>query len=148
MVWWIWVSIGIVLAIGEALVPGSIFLLFFALAACLVGILVSLVPDISLSYQLLCFSITAVALTLSLRPFLLSLISRDDRSGSASEMIGQRGVCITDIPVGQRGKIELRGTCWNAINVGNADLAKGGETIVSSIEGLLVHVKTPTHDHR
>lgn len=140
MLWWVWLSIGIVLLIGEAIVPGTLFLVFFALAAGAMGILTAIVGDFSLTTQLTIFSTASIIALLALRPAILALVNRPDTDTEISQIVGKRALCVADIPAGQRGRVELQGTTWQALNVGSEDLVAGAESTVVAIEGLLVQV--------
>lgn len=140
MVWWVWLSIGIVMLIGEALVPGTLFLVFFALAAVVMGALTAIDGDLSLTTQLTIFASASITALLALRPAILALLTRGDTTQEVPEIIGKRALCFSEIKVGQRGRVELRGTTWQALNVGKTDLPEGADTTVVAIEGLLVHV--------
>ena len=138
MTWSLWTLISIALLIGEAVIPGTLFLAFFSLAAVFTAAATALFPTLSVSSQLIVFSVVSLLMLLALRP---AVINRMGRSCSAQPSIQQRAVCITDIKAGNRGRVELQGTTWQALNIGESDLNQGAESIVDSIEGLLVKVR-------
>ena len=55
---WTWIAVGLVLAILEILLPGT-FLIWFALAALVVGIL-DLVFTLTLSIELIAFAVISI----------------------------------------------------------------------------------------
>ncbi len=140
MTWSVWTLISIALLIGEAAIPGTLFLAFFSLAAFLTAAVTALFPSLSLSFQLVVFSVASLLMLLALRP---AVVNRMSRNRSAQPPIPQRAVCITEIKAGNRGRVELQGTTWQALNIGESDLNQGAESIVDSIEGLLVKVRAP-----
>lgn len=140
MVWWVWLSIGIVLLIGEAIIPGTLFLVFFALAAGATGVVTALVGDLSLTTQLTLFATASISALLALRPGIIALVNRSETTKEVPEMIGKRALCLNNMGIGQRGRVELGGTTWQALNVGTSDLAEGSDSTVVAIEGLLVHI--------
>jgi membrane protein implicated in regulation of membrane protease activity len=135
-----WTLISIALLIGEAAVPGTLFLAFFSLAAVLTAAITALFPSLSVSFQLILFSAASLLTLLALRP---TVVNRMNQNRSPQPPIQQRAICITDIKVGNRGRVELQGTTWQALNIGESDLNQGAESIVESIEGLLVKVRAP-----
>ena len=42
MLWWVWILLGFLLLLAEVLTPGGLYLLFFGVAAILVGLLAGL----------------------------------------------------------------------------------------------------------
>jgi len=140
MTWSMWTLISIALLIGEAAVPGTLFLAFFSLAAVLTAAITALFPSLSVSFQLILFSAASLLTLLALRP---TVVNRMNQNRSPQPPIQQRAICITDIKVGNRGRVELQGTTWQALNIGESDLNQGAESIVESIEGLLVKVRAP-----
>jgi len=140
MTWSMWTLISIALLIGEAAVPGTLFLAFFSLAAVLTAAITALFPSLSVSFQLILFSAASLLTLLALRP---AVVNRMNQNRSPQPPIQQRAICITDIKVGNRGRVELQGTTWQALNIGESDLNQGAESIVESIEGLLVKVRAP-----
>ncbi len=140
MIWWLWISVALLLLIGEALVPGSVFLIFFALGAGLVGLISFLGGEMGLSLELTIFALSSLALCWGLRPLIRSLINRGELRQSSPSVVGQRAICICDILQGQRGRVECRGTTWSATNTGRRDLTQGEEAIVEAIDGLLLKI--------
>lgn len=145
MVWWLWISVALLLLIGEAVVPGSVFLIFFALGAGLVGLISFMGGEMGLSLELTIFALSSLALCWGLRPLIRSLVNRGEPRQSSPSVVGQRAICISDIPRGQRGRVECRGTTWNASNTGRRDLMQGEEAIVETIDGLLLKITSPEH---
>jgi membrane protein implicated in regulation of membrane protease activity len=45
------------------------------------------------------------------------------------------------IEPGGRGKLELRGSTWDARNVGDTALSAGSRCLVQSVDGLTLHVR-------
>jgi membrane protein implicated in regulation of membrane protease activity len=140
MAWSVWILISIALLIGEAAIPGTLFLAFFSLAAFLTAAVTALFPALSVSFQLVIFSVASLLMLIALRP---AVVNRMSRKRSDQPPTQQRAICITDIKAGNRGRVELQGTTWQALNIGEADLNQGADSIVESIEGLLVKVRAP-----
>jgi membrane protein implicated in regulation of membrane protease activity len=56
-------------------------------------------------------------------------------------LIGEQAVAMDDIAVQSIGKAEMRGSTWNAQNVGVSPLKKGERCTVESVEGLVIRVR-------
>ncbi|WP_421709894.1 NfeD family protein [Algihabitans sp.] len=68
-VWWHWLTLGLILIGAELLLPGFV-LLWFGVAALTVGVILTLAPDVAVSWQLAIFAATAVLTTLLSRVWL------------------------------------------------------------------------------
>jgi len=140
MVWWVWVVAGLVLVVAELLTPGM-FLLFFGAAAIVVGIVAGIGLQMPLWVELLAFSILAVVSLLLFRgPLLRRMQSRPGDPPVVDDFSGEIGTAIAEIAAGDRGKVELRGTVWNAVNESDAALAAGVRCRVVHVDGLTLHV--------
>ena len=140
MTWWYWLLLGLFLAGAEILAPGDFFLLFFGLAALLVGGLTGfgLVPAEWLQWLL--FSVFAVVSLLLIRPPLIRM-SRGHKSQPVDTMIGESALLLDDLPTGQTAKAELRGTTWSARNAGDTSLHRGQRATVVKVDGLTLWLK-------
>jgi membrane protein implicated in regulation of membrane protease activity len=141
MIWWIWMVAGLVLLILEVLTPGTLFFLFFAVAALLVGALDLVGVVWPMWAELLAFSGLSIA---SLLLFRGPLVRRMQPSREASQPIddlsGEMGTSAHPIAPGERGTIELRGTVWQAVNAGTIPMAPQDRCRVLRVEGLTLHV--------
>ena len=72
MEWWMWLAAGLVLVVAELATPGGFVIIFFGIAALVVGILGLLGVVTSASLQFLLFSVLAVGLLAILRARLKS----------------------------------------------------------------------------
>ena len=141
MTWWGWVLVGLGLLGLEVLTPGGFFVLFFGLAALVVGALAGLGVTGPAWLQWLLFSVLAVS---SLVLFRRRLVERLRASGGAAMtggLIGDVAVLLDDLPPGVVGKAELRGTAWSVRHDGPAPLPRGRRCRVERIEGLMLHVR-------
>ncbi len=62
VLWWHWIVMGIILVVMELVVP-SFTIFWFGLGAILTGLLLAVLPDISLKWQLLVFSGSSIGFT-------------------------------------------------------------------------------------
>jgi membrane protein implicated in regulation of membrane protease activity len=56
-------------------------------------------------------------------------------------LVGETALVLDDIPASGFGKVELRGTAWNARNGGSASLSRGQRCTVERVEGLSLWVR-------
>jgi membrane protein implicated in regulation of membrane protease activity len=139
MSWWIWVLIAFVLLTIEFF-STTMHIGFFAVGAFLVAVLVGFGAAIPLWGQLLIFALTSVVALVFVRPIVVRRLGLS-RTPVVDTMIGEEAVTINEIPAAGMGKAELRGSTWNARNVGETTLAAGQRCTVERVDGLLLHVK-------
>jgi inner membrane protein len=139
--WWFWILLGLVLAGLELITPGGLYLLFFGIAAVLVGVLsvAGLIQPLWL--QVLLFTVLAL-LTLGLfRRALLVRLRRDPPDSAVDTLVGQTAVALEDIPGNGEGKVELRGSPWHARNAGQRSISADENCAVERVDGLTLWVR-------
>lgn len=142
MVWWYWVLLGLVLLGAEMATPGGFYILFFGLAALIVGALAGMAQLNTPWLQWLLFSVLSIiSLFLFRNSLLLWMKAREPVGGEVDSMIGEMAVLTEDLPPGTLGKVELRGTIWSARNAGQTVLRKGDRGRVENVEGLMLWIK-------
>lgn len=141
MVWSYWLFMGLVLAGAEMIAPGGFYLLFFGIAALIVGALVGLGIVQAAWLEWLLFSILAVVSLLLFRSPLLRM-TRSTPTHVVDSMVGESAVLLDDLPSGHTGKSELRGTTWTTRNDGPSPMAKGQRAMVTRVEGLMLVVRS------
>jgi membrane protein implicated in regulation of membrane protease activity len=140
MLWWHWMFAGLALLGAELVTPGGFYILFFGLSALVVGTAIGLglaIPDWA---QWLLFSVLAVFSLVLFRGRLRSVMKRGAPTADIDSLIGEQAVALEPITAGAIGKVELRGSAWNAKNSGAAELAKGQRCRVERVEGLTLWV--------
>lgn len=140
MIWWYWIFMGLALVGAELLSPGGFYLLFFGVAAVIVGALTGLDVVSADWLQWLLFSCLAVLSLLLLRKPLLRLTQKHPPHVMDS-MVGESAILIEDLQPGHTGKAELRGSTWSARNVGTVPLLSGQRATVARVDGLTILVK-------
>jgi membrane protein implicated in regulation of membrane protease activity len=140
MDWWIWLLIGLFLALAEVVTPGGFYILFFGVGALVVGFLGLAGLGGPAWLQVLLFSIISVAALWLFREKLLQF-SQVKTPLPVDSFIGETARVTEAIAVNEMGKAELRGTSWNARNVGVAPLASGARCVVERVEGLTLYVR-------
>lgn len=136
--WWI---LALLLIAGEVLLPGY-FMLWIGLAAAAMGILLWLVPGISLLLQAVLFAALAVAACViyarTLRPRIERSAPGSERlNRRAEQMIGQRYV-LTESIVNGRGKARVGDGEWL---VAGPELPLGATVEVVAVDGTTLQVR-------
>lgn len=94
ILWYYWLILGMLLILSEMLVP-SFTLLWFGLAALLTGLLLLLVPDLDLSYQLLVWALSSIGFTvLWFKYFKPTMIDKTKAGISREAVTGETGLVI------------------------------------------------------
>ncbi len=139
MSWWIWILIAFLLLIAEFFVT-TMHVGFFAAGAFLVAALVAMGYGGTLTVQLLIFSGFSLFALLVLRPQVMKRLTVAN-GPEVDSMVGEQAITMTELAAGSIGRVELRGSTWNARNVGENTLAAGVRCTVVQIEGLMFHVR-------
>ena len=142
MAWWMWFLLGLGLLGIEVALPGGIVMLFFGVAALIVGGLVGIGIGEPLWIQYLLFSIISIASLLTLRgPILRKMADRSNASEQVDTLLNQSVVALETLGPGAEGQVELRGTTWSAQNIGDAIIQKGQKCVVERNDGLKLFVR-------
>lgn len=104
--WWHWVAVGLLLALGEMLIP-SFFLLLIGASAVVVGLLLTVLP-LGFNLQLMIWAgLSALNVFLWFRVVQPRIPDRT-RSGMAMEtLVGQAGTLVAVNPETLRGRIRF-----------------------------------------
>ena len=141
MSWWIWVTLGLALAAIELATPGGIFIIFFGIAALIVGALAVTGLVTTTWVQWLLFpAVAVISLRLFRQPLLGRLRMRDEADGVDS-LVGEVAIPSSDIAPGGHGRAELRGSTWNVRNVAAVPVAAGQRCRVVTVQGLVLDIR-------
>ncbi|RZK57436.1 MAG: NfeD family protein [Pedobacter sp.] len=135
----LWFVIGFVFFLLEFVVPGFI-LFFFGVAAWVVALL-TLVFDIGLNAQLIIFLGTALLTVALLRKWLSNKIGmyREGPRVLEEEYVGKTALAETAIAPGKNGKVEFRGTSWDA---SSDDYIEAGQSVlITETRSIILIVK-------
>ena len=141
MVWWIWVLAGFALLVFELVSPGGFYVFFFGSGALAVGLLAALGVAETLWLQGLLFAALSVVSLLCFRRPILNKMQANAPSGEVDTLVGASAVAQGEIEPGGRGKVELRGSTWNARNSGETPLGRDQSCLVERVEGLTLWVR-------
>jgi membrane protein implicated in regulation of membrane protease activity len=140
ILWWHWLVLGLLLVVGELATPGGFYLIFFGLAAIVIGLLASVGFAGPVPVQVLAFSALSVALLVLFRARLLRWMQRDPQAPAIDTLVGEIGTAIDALAPDAVGKVELRGTSWSARNSSESVIRTGERCRVVRVEGLMLHV--------
>ncbi|MGH9456138.1 MAG: NfeD family protein [Thermoanaerobaculia bacterium] len=140
MPWWVWVLIGFVL-LGIEFSSAGLHIAFFGFGAIAVGVLVWLGIGGPLWVQLLLFTAISLASLLLFRKPLLRVLKLDRGPDRIDTLVGETAVTLDAIPAGARGRAELRGTAWSALNVATEALQPGARCVVERVDGLTIYIR-------
>jgi len=139
MDWWIWTLIGFFFLALE-FVSTTMHSAFFAAGAFLVALLVGLHVGGPLWAQLLTFTLFSMITLLILRPVVVKKLKLSVTK-VVDTMVGEQAILIDDLPPAALGKAEMRGSTWNARNIGETTLQRGQRAVVERVEGLVLLVR-------
>jgi hypothetical protein len=142
MLWWLWVLLGLALFVVEVMTPGGFYMLFFGVAAMVVGALMGLGLAGPLWAQLFLFSVLSVGSLVLFRGRLLNWFkAHQGPEPRVDSLVGEFAVLHDDLAAGAFGKAELRGTVWTVQNTGERLLSRGERCRVDRVEGLTLYVR-------
>ena len=138
--WWMWIVLGVVLAAIELLTPGGFFIIFFGVAAIVVGLL-DLAGIIEIPWmQWAVFSILAVVALRLFRVRLLARLQANQPKGAVDSLVGETAVAATSMAPGEHGRVELRGSMWASQNAGTRAIGASERCRVVAVNGLQLDV--------
>lgn len=136
----IWFLIGFGFLLLEFVVPGLI-LFFFAIGAWLVALL-CLFTDLSINSQLIVFLVASLMTILLFRNWVKTILWKKKPSTEIleDELLGKPAIAQTFIGPGKNGKIDFKGTSWDAAS--EEIIQPGENVIVTGNESILLFVKS------
>ena len=141
MLWWHWLVLGLLLVALEMAASGGFYVIFFGVAAIAIAALRLLDIAGPMWLQLLLFSVLSVASLVFFRNPLLRWLRLSEGPADMDSLVGEVGVAIDDIGAGQIGRLELRGTVWNARNSDASALPRGRRCVVMRADRLTLVIK-------
>lgn len=143
MPWWGWIVVGAALLGAETIVDAQFYLMFFGVAALLTGVLTVLGLGGPVWLQWVIFGVLCVIGAALFRKRVYGMIRRT--YGEVGQgTVGELAVARDTIPPGGRGRVELRGSVWEARNTGTSPLAPGESARVERVEGLVLDLRRET----
>lgn len=107
LLYWHWVVFGVVLMLGEIAIT-TFFILWFGVAAILMGVLLFFIPGIPLNWQIFIWTVMSALLAFSWFKFLKPLATDRTKAGLSREAIlGEVGQVISVPTQDRRGKLRF-----------------------------------------
>jgi membrane protein implicated in regulation of membrane protease activity len=91
--------------------------------------------------EIVLFAVLSTASIAVLRRPLVERVRKTTLQSDVPEFIGETARAVDAIPAGKEGRVELRGSVWQARNGGAADIARDSPCVIAAREGLLFVVK-------
>ncbi len=134
-----WLAAGLALVVAELATPGGFVIIFFGIAALVIGVLGLLGVVSSAPLQFLLFSVLSVGSLALLRARLQSKL-RTPGASNVDSLIGDLAIPQERLSPGVVGKVEVRGSTWSARNTSSVTLDPGQRARVSGVDGLTLAV--------
>ena len=141
MAWWHWIVVGLILIALEMAASGGFYVIFFGIAAIVIGALHTLDLAGPPWLQFLLFSAISVGSMLFFRRPLLRWMNLDGPSVDVDSLVGQTAIPLEDIAPGEVGRAELRGSVWTARNRAALAVHKGQRCTVTAVDRLMIFVE-------
>ncbi len=141
MAWWIWAVGGLALLVVELLTPGGFFMVFFGAGAFLVALLTGLDVISAHWVQWLVFAVASVLALLFLRKPLMGKFKGLAPGKDVDNLADEVAVAMENLAPNATGKVEMRGSAWNARNVGTTPVNQGQRLKVEKVDGLMLSVR-------
>jgi membrane protein implicated in regulation of membrane protease activity len=138
MAWWMWMILGLVLAMAEAHIPTNFFLLAFGIGGVIVGALAGLGWLGEPWTEWLTFTVASIATVVVAQRMLARPEPIHHR---VDDLRNESAVVIEDVPANGVGRAELRGTTWGARGVDGSALARGTRCRVQRVDGLTLWLR-------
>jgi membrane protein implicated in regulation of membrane protease activity len=139
--WWHWMLLGLVLLLGEVLTPGGFYLIFFGAAAIATAVLKLAGLD-SLALEGMVFAAGAIVSLVLFRRRLLARFRKElNPQHRVDDIAAEEAVALQDIAARATGRVELRGTAWNAVNVGGETIPQAARCRIEKVDGLTLRVR-------
>jgi len=139
----LWFLIGLILFLLELVVPGFV-IFFFGIGAwvtALVCLIISPVKDMP-NLQIIIFAVTSILSLVALRRMIRKkfFYSKGNKAEAVEdEFTGKEGIAISDFDNQKKGKVEFKGTRWNAES--DFEIKENQTVIIIKKENLVLKVE-------
>jgi membrane protein implicated in regulation of membrane protease activity len=138
-----WILIAVVCGSIEIFTMGFWFL-WLALAALLVAVGVRLEWLGSLQLQLMLFALFTLIFIIFTRPLVVKLFKTQDTLSNVKALIGQHGICTTNLAPLQYGQVKVNGEIWTALS--QSAINVDTRIVVTGIDGVKLIVEEAAQD--
>ncbi len=133
---WFWLSVGVLLAAAETLIPG-VFLIWLALAAIITGLVAAVAP-MGFAVQMFVFAIVSVVTVYIARKYMKDnpIVSDDPLLNDRTARLIGEVVVVTEAIVNGKGRVKIGDGEWNV--KGPETLTNGRVRIIGSEGSMLL----------
>jgi membrane protein implicated in regulation of membrane protease activity len=143
LTWWMWMILGLVLLACEMITPGTFFFMFLGISGLLTGLAAYLLPDMPGWMPWLLFSVfSAISLAFFRKPLMEKFKLGGKHGAKVDALTAETAVALEDIAPGAMGKVELRGACWSALNIGEQSVKRSDRLKVDRVDGLTLCIRS------
>lgn len=140
--WWQWAVLGIGLIIAELAIP-AFFIVWFGLGALLVSVVLLAAPSLSLTAQLLTWTLASVAMVVIWFRIFKPGMHKTRIGMSDSNIVGEVGMLTRDVAPFQKGQVRFQkplvgSEVWECIS--DETIRSGERVRVLGIEGSFLKV--------
>jgi membrane protein implicated in regulation of membrane protease activity len=135
-----WFVAGLLLFLLELMIPGFV-IIFFGVGAWITAI-VCLIHDPGINTQIIIFAVTSILSLAGLRRLIQNKLFYTREQGAENvddEFTGREGLALTEISPGKKGKVEFKGTIWNAYS--KSDIKEGQSVIILNKDNFTLLVE-------
>ncbi|ACH37351.1 protein of unknown function DUF107 [Citrifermentans bemidjiense Bem] len=143
IVWWHWLTLGLIL-IGLELIIPSFTIIWFGLGAVIVSIVLASLPSCPLSVQILIWTVASALLTFAWFRFFNTRLDRTKAGSSKGAVIGETGLVIRGAQQYDKGTVKFHLPLLGADEwpcVADDPLAVGDRVRVVDVEGHVMKVE-------
>lgn len=140
--WWHWIVGGIALILAELAIP-SFFIIWFGLGALLVGLLMVLMPELTLTAQLGTWTASSLMMVAVWFRVFKPGYQKTRIGTAAGEAIGEIGLLVSAVAPFERGKVRFQRPVLGSeewICLADTAIAAGERVRVVSVEGSFLTV--------
>jgi membrane protein implicated in regulation of membrane protease activity len=141
LAWWQWLVLGLILVLLEMAASGGFYVIFFGVAAIVIGALRLFDAAGPLWMQLLLFSLLSVGSLLLFRRPIIRWLKLDAGKPDVDTLVGEIATPLEEIQPGAVGRAELRGTVWTARNASSVPIPRGARCSVVRVDRLMVFIE-------
>lgn len=143
MPWWAWIVLGVgLLGVEMLIIDAQFYLVFIGLSAALVGLLGLFGVGLPEWTEWLVFAGLSVGAMLTFRRRIYEKFRGTTGHVEQRLTVGDRVVVKGRLEPGESGRVEYRGSSWNARNTGSTAIEAGREAVIAEVDGLTLHVES------
>ncbi len=140
---YVWTGLIMLFVLLEGLTLGltSIWFAFASVAALLLSL-----AHVSLTIQIVMFSVLSLVFVLYTRPIAKKYLKVGQTKTNVDAIIGQSGILTEAITPYATGQVKVNGQIWTAVSIDNENLDKDVQVEVVKVEGVKLIVKKLSND--